>query len=141
MGSRRPEPKPGARTATHCAVRARKPEERTLFTIGISAELGTYAVHVEVSTGMLGPGEVVMQFSVLERLVGRAVACLADRSTTSERIAEQVGSLVAEQLAILPPELGPAPPAALRVRVQRGPNAWTAFDRVLLPTPAMRRDR
>src|ERR1700741_5321157 len=72
----------------------------------------TYAVEVEVRTPALGPHHVVMDIGALARVVRTALAALdyrnldelaafPDRTSTSERVAEEIARAVAEGLGAL----------------------------------------
>ena len=109
----------------------------------------TYAVEVRISASAVGPKQVVMEVGDLRAIVRRVLGLLMERgpdryrshpgeAPSRERIAEELAALVAEQIAVLPPDAAPPPPAMLRVRLGEAPESWTSFDRPLLPTPAIR---
>lgn len=109
----------------------------------------TYAVEVRISASAVGPKQVVMEVAELRAIVRRVLGLLTQRGPdpyavrpddrlSCERIAEQLATLVAEQIAVLPPDAAPPMPAMVQVRLGEAPERWTSFDRPLLPTPAIR---
>jgi len=98
------------------------------------------ALEVRVSSSALGPRQTVMDLAALGAAVRRVVERVApaEAPRSAERLAERLATLIAEQLAALPPDAAPPQPAWLRVRIARSPETWAAFERPLLPTPAVR---
>ncbi len=102
----------------------------------------TYAVEAEVSAAVLGPHHVVMDIGALARVV-RAVLATFDyqtlddhppfpgRTSTSERVAEEIARGVAEGLMALSPEAAPPRPARLRIVLRESPVAWVSHERPL----------
>jgi 6-pyruvoyl-tetrahydropterin synthase len=102
----------------------------------------TYTIEVEVRATSLGPHHVVMDIGALRMLVRRALDSLdfrnlddhpafPGRTSTSERVAEHVASLVAEQVDALEADAAPASGSSLRVLVRESPVAWVAYERPL----------
>jgi 6-pyruvoyltetrahydropterin/6-carboxytetrahydropterin synthase len=105
----------------------------------------TYAVEIEVCTTSLGPHNVVMDIGALRAIVRGALdtfdytnlddhAAFPGRTSTTERVAQHIGELVAVRIGELPREAAPPRPATLRVRLRESPVAWASFEQVL-PAP------
>ncbi len=104
----------------------------------------TYAVELEVSTTALGPHNVVMDIGAMRSILRAALDTLdytnldenqafPGRTSTTERIAEHITSVVAVRIAELPADAAPPRPATVRVRLRESPVAWATFERPLLP--------
>ncbi len=102
----------------------------------------TYAVEVEVATAALGRHQVVMDLGALRDIVRAALADLDYRNldehaafagmlSTTERVAEHVGGVIAAAIVKLPPDARPTEPATLRVRLRESPSAWASHERAL----------
>lgn len=102
----------------------------------------TYAVEVEVSSATLGPHQVVMDIGALARVVRGVLAtfdyqnlddhpAFPGRTSTSERVAEEVARAVADGIAGLPADAAPPRPARLRIVLRESPVAWVSVERAL----------
>jgi len=102
----------------------------------------TYGIEVEVRAVSLGQHHVVMDIGALRALVRRALDTIdfrnldehpafPGRTSTTERVAEHVAALVAEQIDALDADAAPASGSSLRVLVRESPVAWVTFERPL----------
>jgi 6-pyruvoyl-tetrahydropterin synthase len=102
----------------------------------------TYGIELEVRAASLGPHHVVMDIGALRALLRRVLDSLdyrnldehpafPGRTSTTERVAEHVAGLVAEQIDALDADASPASGSSLRVVVRESPVAWVAFERPL----------
>jgi hypothetical protein len=116
-----------------------------MFTVALShrftpANGAPCALEVRISSSHVGPSQTVLTVDALRTAVRRALEILlpAELAQPAERVAERCATLIAEQLATLPPETAPPGPAWIRVRLSQSPETWAAFERPLLPTPTIR---
>lgn len=102
----------------------------------------TYSIDVEIRAATLGPHHVVMDIGALRAALRRALDTLdyqnldahpafPGRTSTTERVAEHVAALLADDLAKLPAGEAPPPGATLRVLVRESPSAYAGFERAL----------
>lgn len=102
----------------------------------------TYGIEIEVRAPSLGPHHVVMDIGALRALLRRVLDTLdyrnlddhpafPGRTSTTERVAEHLASLIAEQIEELDADAAPASGSSLRVLVRESPVAWAAFERAL----------
>jgi 6-pyruvoyltetrahydropterin/6-carboxytetrahydropterin synthase len=99
----------------------------------------TYAVEVEVRSPSLGVHHVVMDIGALGTIVGQAVRSIdysnlddnpafPDRTSTTERVAEHLASVMVAQIRTLPEDGRPREPATLRVCLRESPTAWASYE-------------
>ncbi|WP_437275489.1 6-carboxytetrahydropterin synthase [Sorangium sp. So ce375] len=102
----------------------------------------TYSVEIEIRAKALGPHHVIMDIGALRAALRRALDTLdytnldehpafPGRTSTTERVAEHVAGLLAEDIARLPAAEAPLPGATLRVLVRESPSAYAGFERDL----------
>jgi 6-pyruvoyltetrahydropterin/6-carboxytetrahydropterin synthase len=102
----------------------------------------TYTVEVEIRARELGPHHVIMDIGALRAAVRRGLDTLdyrnldespafPGRTSTTERVAEHVATLVAEDIAKLSQDEAPRPGSTLRVLVRESPTAYAGFERAL----------
>jgi 6-pyruvoyltetrahydropterin/6-carboxytetrahydropterin synthase len=102
----------------------------------------TYAVELTVRTPALGPHQVVMDIGALRDILRGALAELdysnldehpafANRSSTTERVAEHLARVVAARLAQLPADAAPPAPASICVLLRESPVAWASCELAL----------
>jgi 6-pyruvoyltetrahydropterin/6-carboxytetrahydropterin synthase len=106
----------------------------------------TYAVELTVRTPSLGPHQVVMDIGAMRSILREVLASLdytnldehpafPGRTSTTERLAEYLAHTVAKQIAAVPADAAPPPPATLSVLLRESPVAWASFE-LALPAPA-----
>lgn len=102
----------------------------------------TYSVEVEIHAKELGPHHVIMDIGALRASLRRVLETLdyrnldehpafPGRTSTTERVAEHVATLVAEDIAKLSLDEAPRPGSTLRVLVRESPTAYAGFERAL----------
>ncbi|MDC0677899.1 6-pyruvoyl trahydropterin synthase family protein [Sorangium atrum] len=102
----------------------------------------TYSVEIEIRAKALGPHHVVMDIGALHASLRRVLDTIdytnldehpafPGRTSTTERVAEHVAGLLAEEIARLPADEAPCSGATLRVLVRESPTAYAGFERDL----------
>lgn len=102
----------------------------------------TYTVEVEIRATALGPHHVIMDIGALRAALRRVLDTLdyqnlddhpafPGRTSTTERVAEHVATLLAGAIAELPADEAPLPGASLRVLVRESPTAYAGYERAL----------
>lgn len=102
----------------------------------------TYSVEIEIRAKALGPYHVIMDIGALRASLRRVLDTIdytnldehpafPGRTSTTERVAEHVAGLLAEEIARLPAAEAPLPGATLRVLVRESPSAYAGFERDL----------
>lgn len=102
----------------------------------------TYAVEIEIRAPRLNEHHVVMDIGALRAILRRAIEPLdytnlddhgafPNRTSTTERIAEHLGEVVAHAVALLDAHAKPVAGATLRILLRESPVAFAAFERAL----------
>jgi 6-pyruvoyltetrahydropterin/6-carboxytetrahydropterin synthase len=102
----------------------------------------TYGVELTVRAPRLGPHHVVMDIGALRGILRQVLASLdytnldehvafPDRTSTTERLAEFLARSIAKEVAKVPPDAAPPPPATLSVLLRESPVAWASYELAL----------
>jgi 6-pyruvoyltetrahydropterin/6-carboxytetrahydropterin synthase len=102
----------------------------------------TYGVELTVRVARLGPHHVVMDIGALRDILRRVLSTLdytnldehpafPGRTSTTERVAELVAHGVAKEIAQLPADAAPPPPATLGLLLRESPVAWASYELAL----------
>lgn len=102
----------------------------------------TYAVEVEIRAPRLNEHHVVMDIGALRAILRSAIepldytnlddhAAFPNRTSTTERVAEHLGGVVAQAVAALDAHARPVSGATLRVLLRESPVAFATYERAL----------
>ena len=102
----------------------------------------TYAVEIEIRAPRLNEHHVVMDIGALRAILRSAIepldytnlddhAAFPNRTSTTERVAEHLGEVVARAVAALDAHAKPVAGATMRVLLRESPVAFAAFERAL----------
>ena len=99
----------------------------------------TYGVELTVRAPKLGPHHVVMDIGAMRAILRRVLSTLdytnlddhmafLGRTSTTERLAEYLAKSIANEIAKVPADAAPPPPASLCVQLRESPVAWASFE-------------
>lgn len=99
----------------------------------------TYTVELTVRAPSLGPHHVVMDIGAMRSILREVLAAIdytsldehpafPGRTSTTERLAEYLARRVAAELARVPSDAAPPPPATLSILLRESPVAWASFE-------------